>query len=108
MATLPEAEPLSGGPVEKLLACLVQVIGRVAVTPATILEIVGAGSAKQLKAYNLCNGTMLQTEVARKVGLDPGNFSRSSGWPPATIAEEGAKEGAPCYLTVVATPRPSS
>jgi hypothetical protein len=62
--------------VEQLLGCLVQVIGRAAVKDEFVREIVGTGS-KQLRAFNLCDGTSTQTDIRKKVGLDAGNFSRT-------------------------------
>src|SRR5262245_3595136 len=60
-----------------LLVCAIQVIGRFAMRPEQIGPIV-VGSAKHLRAYNLCDGTRSQSEVAKKVGLDQGNFSRTA------------------------------
>jgi hypothetical protein len=65
------------GRVEQLLGCLVQVIGRAALKEDFVREIVGTGS-KQLRAFNLCDGTRTQTDIRKKVGLDAGNFSRTA------------------------------
>lgn len=59
-----------------LLRCTLQVIGRLAIQPDKVREIVGA--SKQLRAYNLCNGTRSQKVIAKESGLDQGNFSRTS------------------------------
>jgi len=61
---------------EWLLECLIHVIGRAAIKPGDVTDIVGRGR-KQIRAYNLCDGTLTQNKVAEKVGLDQGNFSRS-------------------------------
>jgi hypothetical protein len=36
----------------------------------------GAGVA-QMEAYNLCDGSRTQGQIAKEIGLDPGNFSRT-------------------------------
>jgi predicted transcriptional regulator len=43
------------------------------------LEVItrGGGGEKQLRAYNLSDGTRTQSEIAKELGLDAGNFSRS-------------------------------
>lgn len=65
--------------VSDLLICAMQVIGRTVMTPAKVGEIVFVnGNARQLKAYNLCDGTKTQTDVAKEAGLDTGNFSRTA------------------------------
>jgi hypothetical protein len=61
--------------IESLLECLIQVIGRVAIPIDRVYEIVGTND-KQIKAFNLCNGVVTQLEVAKKCGIDPGNFNR--------------------------------
>jgi hypothetical protein len=43
-----------------------------------LAQIVGKGGGEsQLLAYNFCDGTKSQAEVAKAASLDPGNFSRS-------------------------------
>ena len=32
---------------------------------------------KQLRAYNLCDGSRTQADIAKELGLDPGNFSKT-------------------------------
>ena len=39
-------------------------------------EVVGNGK-KQIKAFNLCDGTLNQAEVAKKCNMDRGNLSRT-------------------------------
>jgi hypothetical protein len=66
-------------PLNDLLKCAVQVVGRIAMRPEQVGEIVMvSASARQLKAYNLCDGTKTQGEVAKAAGLDAGNFSRTA------------------------------
>jgi hypothetical protein len=63
-------------PVGDLLKCAIHVVGRMAMRPEQVGEIVVV-NAKLLKAYNLCDGSKTQTEVAKAAGLDSGNFSRT-------------------------------
>jgi hypothetical protein len=63
----------------QLLEFSVSLLGRIAFKENELKQIIlaGGGGEKQLDAYNLCNGLLTQGEVAKKVGLDPGNFSRT-------------------------------
>lgn len=66
-------------PLSDLLKCAMQVVGRIAMRPEQVGEIlVRNASTKQLKAYNLCDGMKTQGEVAKAAGLDAGNFSRTA------------------------------
>lgn len=49
--------------VEQLLACLVQVVGRATLPPNKVSEIVGQG--RQLRAFNMCDGTHTQGEIVK-------------------------------------------
>ena len=62
-----------------LLRCAIQVIGRVAVPPDQVREIVGVGKKykKQLHAFNLCDGSRTQKEIAEESGISQGNLSRT-------------------------------
>lgn len=62
---------------EQLMECLVHVVGRSAVPEARVLEVLGDG-AKQIKAFNLADGTRSQIEIAKKAKVDQGNFSRTT------------------------------
>jgi len=69
-----------------LLQILVQVVARAAVPSSTVREIVGTGR-KQVRAFNLCDGTLNQTDIRRKLKIDSGNFSRTvSRWVEQGIA----------------------
>ncbi len=77
--------------IEDLLGCLIQVIGRAALPEARVREIVGDAS-KQIRAFNLCDGTRTQTEIRKAVGLDPGNFHRTAKrWIESGVAFEFRK-----------------
>ena len=61
---------------EQLILCLIQVIGRTAMPSDNVREIVGRGSGN-VKAFNMCDGSRTQSEIARKLRMDGGNFSRT-------------------------------
>jgi len=43
-----------------------------------ILDIIGSGE-KQLRAFNMCDGTRTQAQIAKELSLDQGNFSKTLG-----------------------------
>lgn len=63
----------------ELLRILVQLLGRKIMQPEDLLRIVAAKGSrdKQLRAYNLCDGTRTQVQISAELGLDRGNFSRT-------------------------------
>jgi DNA-binding MarR family transcriptional regulator len=68
---------------EALLRAILRVTARGAIPPKTLAEIVvpSGSSEKQWKAYNLCDGSKTQGEIAKSLKLDSGNFSRTlSRW----------------------------
>jgi len=67
---------------ETLLRALLSVTGRQAIPPMHLVKLVNpanATSGKQVKAYNLCDGTRTQAAIAKSLKLDQGNFSRTVG-----------------------------
>jgi predicted transcriptional regulator len=74
-------------PQESYLRAILATVARQTFSPESILKIMGPNSGeKHFKAFNLCDGTRTQAEVARDAGLDPGNFSKSLGrWTDAGI-----------------------
>lgn len=63
-----------------LLRAILNVTARQTFSAATLAEIVGAGE-KQHRAFNLCDGTRTQGEVAKAAKIEKGSFSRSvSRW----------------------------
>jgi len=62
--------------IEWILECLVHVVGRVAIKLDEVQDIVGDGK-KQIQAFNLCDGSLTLTALAKKAGIDAGNLSRS-------------------------------
>lgn len=74
----------------QMLEFAVSLLGRIAFKDVELKQIIlsGGGGEKQLKAYNLCDGTRTQGEIAKAVKLDPGSFSRTvSRWESAGIAK---------------------
>ena len=61
---------------EQLLQCLIQVVGRAAIPEQRVREVVGSG-AKQLRAFNLADGSQTQQQIAKTTGIDQGNLSRT-------------------------------
>ncbi len=71
---------------DHLIRCLMHIIGRAAMPQEKVIELIGGGR-KQIIAFNLCDGTLSQSEVARKAGIDRGNFSRTfARWVESGIA----------------------
>ncbi len=63
---------------ETLLRALLSMTARQAFPVQRLAEIVLKGSGnKQLHAYNLCDGSRTQSEVAKAVKLDQASFSRT-------------------------------
>ena len=61
---------------DALLGCLVQIIGRAVMPIDTVYNLVGRG-AKQIDAFNICDGTLTLSEIAKKTAIDKGNLSRT-------------------------------
>jgi DNA-binding MarR family transcriptional regulator len=61
---------------EYFLAHLIQLIGRLTFPMEKVYKIIGT-NAKLLRAFNSCDGTITQAEIAKKHRIDPGNFSRT-------------------------------
>jgi CRP-like cAMP-binding protein len=64
---------------EQLLRAILATVARQTFSTEFITEkvAIGADKAKQVDAYNLCDGTRSQSEVAKSAGLDQGSFSRT-------------------------------
>lgn len=72
-------EDVENGEVRNLLRVLVHLTARAALPEEYVVSVVGgkASSKKHIRAYNLCDGTRSQGEIARLLKLDQGNFSRA-------------------------------
>ena len=69
--------------------------------PETLAKIIAptAGSAKQVLAYNLCDGETPQAEIGKKAKLDSGNLSRSiSRWIEAGLIIRVGPDEHPLHL----------
>lgn len=65
---------------EVLLKALLHVSARAAFPPDRLRRIVlskGAGE-KQVRAFNLCDGSRTQGEIAKALKINSGNFSRTA------------------------------
>ncbi len=67
----------ANGTLEQLIECLIHVIGRAAVPEARVREVVG-DRAKQIKAFNLADGTLAQVQIAKKARVEQSNLSHTS------------------------------
>lgn len=68
---------------EQLLRAILATVARQTFPTEFIVEkvAVGADKAKQVAAYNMCDGSNSQAEIAKHLSLDAGNFSRTvSRW----------------------------
>lgn len=74
---------------EVLLRAILSMTARLAIPPADLAQIVapkGSGGEAQVAAYNMCDGSKGQSEIARELKLDAGNLSRTvSRWIEAGI-----------------------
>lgn len=74
---------MEGKNVIDYLTAIIQISGRNVFPEDILMQIIAppGSSEKQLKAYNMLDGTLTQTEVWGKLKIDPGNFSRTvSRW----------------------------
>lgn len=64
---------------QALLRAILSVLARQTFPPERLLEIVDPTGqrGKQLKAFNLCDGTASQAEIAKAAQLDQGSLSRT-------------------------------
>lgn len=68
---------------QELLMALLATTGRTAFTVTSVFDMVDptGKSTKQIKGFNLADGTLTQAEIVKKVKIDSGNFSRAvSKW----------------------------
>jgi DNA-binding MarR family transcriptional regulator len=78
---------------DTFLRAILATVARQTFSPVKILEIIGPGE-KQHRAFNLCDGEKTQAEIAKELGLDPGNFSRTvTRWVDEGIAIRAGKKG---------------
>jgi hypothetical protein len=92
---------------EVLLRAILATTARQTFPADRLTEIVlskGAGR-KQLRAFNMCDGTLGQAEIAKSLALDQGNLSRTvARWIEAGIVfrlGDGRDDLPPLYVPVV-------
>jgi DNA-binding MarR family transcriptional regulator len=86
---------------DALLRAILATVGRTAFPPEALYKIVAptTGSAKQVLAYNLCDGETPQAEIGKKAKLDGGNLSRTiAKWVEAGVVVRVGAEGHPLHL----------
>lgn len=81
----------------QLIECLIHVIGRASMPVEKVCEIVGNG-AKQVRAFNLCDGTRKQAEIVKSTGIEQASLSRSFKRWVASGAAFGVGEGSDARL----------
>lgn len=63
---------------DTFLRAILATVARQTFSPTRILEILGpAAGEKQHRAFNLCDGSRTQADIAKELGLDSGNFSKT-------------------------------
>jgi predicted transcriptional regulator len=86
------------------LKAMLAMLARQSFPPEKLAALVGKG--KQLEAYNLCDGTRTQSEVAKALSLDRANFSKTvARWSDLGVlirVSEG-KESRPVHLYPLAS-----
>jgi len=88
-------------PTASLLKGILATVARTAFPPDVLIKIVAptAGSAKQILAYNLCDGETPQSEIGRKAKLDKGSLSRSiTKWIEAGVVIRVGPEELPLHV----------
>jgi hypothetical protein len=92
---------------DALLKGILATVGRTAFPRDALYKIVAptAGSEKQLAAYNMCDGQTAQSEIGKKLKIDPGNLSRLMGkWVEAGILFRVGSEEFPLHLYPLVKP----
>lgn len=86
---------------ETLLRAILATVARQTFPEAALREIVAPRGANvaQVRAYNMCDGTKSQSEIAKAQGLDGGNFSRTlARWEEAGILFRVGPDDRPLHL----------
>lgn len=86
---------------ETLLKAILAMVARQAFPPAELARLLTATSAgaKQIEAYNLCDGKRSQKEIGKLSGLDKGSLSRSiARWVEIGIAVRIGRDQVPMHL----------
>ncbi len=86
---------------DTLLKGILATVGRVTFPPEALYKIVAptAGSAKQVFAYNLCDGETPQAEISKRAKLDSGNLSCTiAKWVEVGVVIRVGSDGHPLHL----------
>jgi hypothetical protein len=86
---------------DALLKGILATVGRTAFPPDALYKVVAPtiGSAKQVLAYNLCDGETPQADIGKKAKLDKGNLSRTiAKWVETGVVIRVGAEGHPLHL----------
>jgi DNA-binding MarR family transcriptional regulator len=91
-----------------LLRAILGMTARQAISVESLLQLVApkAGSEAQIEAYNKCDGNHTQGQIAKEIGLDSGNFSRTvSRWVEAGIVMKRGDSREPILLHIYPIPK---
>lgn len=86
---------------EPLLMAILATVARQTFPPSELRKIIApvAGGAKQVQAYNFCDGQTPQSEIGKKAKLDKGSLSRSlSRWIEAGVVIRVGAEQYPRHV----------
>jgi hypothetical protein len=86
---------------DAILKGILATVGRTAFPPDKLYKIVAPtkGSAKQVLAYNLCDGETPQAEIGKRAKLDRGNLSKTiAKWVEAGVVVRVGADGHPLHL----------
>ena len=95
---------------EALLKGILATVARTAFPPEALYKIVAptVGSAKQVLAYNLCDGETAQNVIGKKAKLDAGSLSRSvAKWIEAGVVIRVGPDQFPLHLYPLTKPAKS-
>lgn len=91
---------------DALLKGILATLGRTAFPPDKLYKIVAptAGSAKQVQAYNLCDGETNQAEISMRLKIDHSNLSKNiAKWVEAGVVIRVGADGHPLHLYPLTT-----
>ena len=86
---------------DALLKGILATVGRTAFPPHTLYKIVAptVGSARQVLAYNMCDGETSQAEIGKRTKFDKGSLSKTiTKWVEAGVVIRVGAEGHPLHL----------
>ncbi len=96
---------------EALLRAILSVVARQTFPPKELYAMVApkSGMLKQVEAFNLCDGSRTQGEVAKLVGIDHSNFSKQvKRWIELGIMTKVYQDGAEKPIHVYPVPVPAN